>query len=493
MPLSIDDSQMEDAKTQATAPSIDFSLRPQALGNHSLLSDEKVSSLLRRVDFLAFTIIYSIVVRYKVGIYPTLYLSKRFALLAVLLGASLWVVQAQHLDRIRSGFHSVARLMVATFLAGSSLGVVFYLFSPEVFQAQYGVYGRSIILLVLGAFIAVGSIVRLLIWRLINRATENSRWLLITGHGDPGVTEFRKEWQAKPEKQLTILTQQQQGIHPSIDEANSRLWQELKERLKEPWTGMIISGHVDLPPEVIHEVFHAKLHGLPVFSLSDFYERYWSKVPVSHLDGEWLALSSGFDLLHSTTQVQLKRFTDILFAGSLLLLASPVIVLVALLVKLTSSGPVLFRQTRVGIHGNHFTCLKFRTMFTGSEKGAKYTQEVDARITQIGKILRKTRLDELPQLLNVLKGEMSFIGPRAEWDVLVDEYEKELPYYHLRHLVRPGLTGWAQVNYPYGANLEDTRKKFEYDLYYIKHYDLLLDLVIILRTVRVCLFGFGAR
>jgi exopolysaccharide biosynthesis polyprenyl glycosylphosphotransferase len=484
---------MEVAKIQAAAPAIDFSLRPQALGNHSLLSDEKVSSLLRRVDFLAFTIIYSIVVRFKVGIYPTLYLSKRFALLAILLGASLWVVQAQHLDRIRSGFHCVARLIVAATLAGSALGVVFYLFSPEVFQAQYGVYSRSIILTILGLFVAVGSAVRLVIWRWINRATENSRWLLITGQSDPGVTEFYKEWQSKPENQLTILTQRHNDIHPPLLEANHGLWQDLKGRLKEPWTGMIISGHVDLPPEIIHEVFHAKLHGLPVFSLSDFYERYWSKVPVSHLDGEWLALSSGFDLLHSTTQVQLKRFTDILFAGGLLLLASPVILLVALLVKLTSSGPVLFRQTRVGIHGNNFTCLKFRTMFTGSEKGNKYTQKADSRITPIGKILRKTRLDELPQLINVLKGEMSFIGPRAEWDVLVDDYEKELPYYHLRHLVRPGLTGWAQVNYPYGANLEDTRKKFEYDLYYIKHYDLLLDLVIILRTIRVCLFGFGAR
>ena len=132
-------------------------------------------------------------------------------------------------------------------------------------------------------------------------------------------------------------------------------------------------------------------------------------------------------------------------------------------------------------------------MVAGSEKGDRYTQMNDTRITRLGGFLRKSHLDELPQLINVLRGEMSFIGPRAEWNKLVRNYEQQFPYYHLRHLVRPGLTGWAQVNYPYGANLEDTRMKLEYDLYYIKFHSLYLDFIIIIRTLHVCLFGVGSR
>ena len=231
-------------------------------------------------------------------------------------------------------------------------------------------------------------------------------------------------------------------------------------------------------------------------ALSEGYEQYWSRVPVTHLQGEWFALSRGFDLLHSPIQTQLKRASDLLLAGGLLVCATPVMLLVALAVKLDSRGPILFKQQRVGLYGVDFTCLKFRSMCVRQvtdDQGSKYTDKNDKRLTRLGGFLRKTRLDELPQLFNVLRGHMSFIGPRAEWNDLVRGYEHELPYYHLRHLVRPGLTGWAQVNYPYGANLEDTRMKLEYDLYYIKFYSLYLDLVIVLRTVRVCLFGVGGR
>jgi lipopolysaccharide/colanic/teichoic acid biosynthesis glycosyltransferase len=188
---------------------------------------------------------------------------------------------------------------------------------------------------------------------------------------------------------------------------------------------------------------------------------------------------------------RLKRMSDLLLASVGLVLASPVLAVTAAVVWLEDRGPVFFRQSRVGRNGTPFQIVKFRTMAAGSDQGDRYTRPGDARITRVGKFLRTSRIDEIPQLWNVLRGEMSMIGPRAEWDKLVADYEREIPCYFFRHLVKPGITGWAQVNYPYGANLEDTRRKLEYDLYYIRHYSFRLDAAIVLKTIHIMLFGKG--
>ena len=451
-----------------------------------------VAGLLRLLDFALFTALYMLVVRWRLGMFPTLFLSKRYLMLAFLMGASLWLVQAHRVERYLSLGHAIVRLLSGTFLAGSFLGVIFYMVSPELFQSQYGLYGRSVVILTLGGFVVGGVLVRVVFWRWLGRVARGWRWLLIAGAEDPGVEEFRRAYSKSPADELVFLSDRFLSVGDGMGEAVGS-WDEVSERLQQPWTGILLSGHAKIPEQVIREVLHAKIHGMPVMGVVDFCERYWRRVPVAHLHGEWLALSHGFDLLHSPVQVQLKRFMDIVLALGLFLFAAPLMAVIAIAVRLSSKGPVLFRQTRVGWHGEKFTCLKFRTMAEGSETGGRYTAQNDARVTLLGAILRKMRLDELPQLWNVLRGEMSFIGPRAEWDALVAEYENVIPYYHLRHLVRPGLTGWAQVNYSYGANLEDTRMKLEYDFYYIKHYNLFLDMVIVLRTVRVCLLGVGAR
>src|SRR5213075_2641111 len=167
--------------------------------------------------------------------------------------------------------------------------------------------------------------------------------------------------------------------------------------------------------------------------------------------------------------------------------------IVALIVRVGSGRPVLFSQSRVGRENSIFTIHKFRTMVSrdGPNLDDIYTREGDPRITRVGRWLRKLRLDEVPQLWNVLRGDMSLIGPRAEWDQLVARYEKEIPCYHFRHLVKPGITGWAQVNYPYGANIDDTMRKLEYDLYYIRHFSFRLDATIVLKTIHIMLFGKG--
>jgi lipopolysaccharide/colanic/teichoic acid biosynthesis glycosyltransferase len=189
----------------------------------------------------------------------------------------------------------------------------------------------------------------------------------------------------------------------------------------------------------------------------------------------------------------LKRLFDVALASVLLVICSPIMGVITLLIWWRYGKPALFRQTRVGREGQLFTIYKFRTMShaTPEEEQDIYTRAEDPRVTRLGRWLRKLRLDELPQMWNVLRGEMSLIGPRAEWIKCAERYEQKIPFYHFRHLVKPGITGWAQVNYPYGESDEDAIEKLKYDLYYIRHYSLKLDAMIALKTVHTMLFGKG--
>jgi exopolysaccharide biosynthesis polyprenyl glycosylphosphotransferase len=190
-----------------------------------------------------------------------------------------------------------------------------------------------------------------------------------------------------------------------------------------------------------------------------------------------------------------KRGFDIATSLALLLLTLPVLLLASLLVVLESPGPILYRQQRVGLGGRPFVLLKLRSMRADAEKdGApRWAQTRDPRVTKVGRLIRRTRIDELPQLWNVLQGDMSFVGPRPERPAFVDDFCQQIPFYAERHCVKPGITGWAQTNYPYGASLEDARNKLSYDLYYAKNHGLFLDLIILLQTIRVILWADGSR
>ncbi len=247
----------------------------------------------------------------------------------------------------------------------------------------------------------------------------------------------------------------------------------------------------DLPAGLPDRLVRLHFEGVPTYTLELFHERVWKKIPLYRINQAWL-FQGGFHLAREPLFERVKRVSDILLALSVLLISAPFIVLAALAIRLEDGGPVFFRQTRIGRHRAPFYLYKLRTMRTAVE-GSRYTAKGDKRITRIGTLLRASRLDELPQLWNVLKGDMSMIGPRAEWDVLVRDYEREIPCYHFRHLVRPGITGWAQINYPYGAGIEDTLRKLEYDLFYIRHYSFQLDASIVLKTIHVMLFGKGSR
>lgn len=241
------------------------------------------------------------------------------------------------------------------------------------------------------------------------------------------------------------------------------------------------------------ELLNCRVAGIEVIEGESFYEKLTGKIVVSQIKPAWLIFSNGFK--QSFLRLFMKRFEDLVFSILLSIVFMPVILLVALLVKLDSKGPVLFSQDRLGKDKKPYKVYKFRSMVTDAEKksGPVWAQDQDDRITRFGHFIRKTRLDELPQLFNVLKGEMSFVGPRPEREHFVNELEKQIPFYRERFSTKPGLTGWAQVNYGYGANMEDAVEKLNYELFYIKNMSIMMDLVIIFRTVKTVLFGEGAR
>jgi exopolysaccharide biosynthesis polyprenyl glycosylphosphotransferase len=246
----------------------------------------------------------------------------------------------------------------------------------------------------------------------------------------------------------------------------------------------------DLPDDISRRLMQLYFSGVPTYTLELFHQVYWRKIPLYRLNHTWL-FQEGFPIAREPVFERVKRASDVILATIGILLSIPLIVPSMVAIWLGDRGPIFFRQTRIGRNRVPFHILKLRTMRPRSDKDSKYTELGDSRITKVGKFLRNTRLDELPQLWNVLRGDMSLIGPRAEWDELVNSYEKEIPCYHFRHLVKPGITGWAQVNYPYGANLEDTIRKLEYDLYYIRHFSFLIDAAIVLKTIHIMLFGKG--
>ena len=244
----------------------------------------------------------------------------------------------------------------------------------------------------------------------------------------------------------------------------------------------------------VADLLTIKTTGVHVNDMSSFVERETGRVDLDSVNPSWFIFSDGFSSGRRISTV-FKRSFDVFISLLLLLLTGPVILIFALLVKLESKGDAFFKQERVGLYGQKFNILKLRSMRADAEVAGKavWAAENDPRITRVGSFIRKVRIDELPQAWSVLKGEMSFVGPRPERPQFVDDLQTKMPFYAERHMVKPGITGWAQINYPYGASIEDSRHKLEYDLYYAKNYTPFLDLLILLQTIRVVLWPEGVR
>jgi len=260
------------------------------------------------------------------------------------------------------------------------------------------------------------------------------------------------------------------------------------DRMPTESNGIIVDLRADLPPKWEKFLARCALDGLPVYHIKQASESLTGRVQIEHLSENSLG-----SLLPSSIYARLKRMIDFAAGVASLPLIMPLGLVAAIAIKLDSRGPVLFQQARMGYRGKIFTIYKFRTMSVESDEGSKFTEGEDQRITRVGRFLRRYRIDELPQVINILKGEMSWIGPRPEALPLSHWYEREIPFYSYRHIVRPGISGWAQVQQGYAAKIRAVTDKLHYDFFYVKYFSAWLDILIVMKTVRTILTGFGAR
>lgn len=274
----------------------------------------------------------------------------------------------------------------------------------------------------------------------------------------------------------------------------SNVQYKLNERAVPHGAGTIICHFKswELSSEHNHLFIEAMKQGGWVEPLISFLDRNFGYTEVELLNDQYFLHQKAFSILSRKRHAIAKRAFDLFFSVGLLLITLPISLMTAILIKLESNGSIFFKQSRTGLHNKEFEVIKFRSMRQNAEKdGAKWAMKNDSRVTRVGKFIRKTRIDELPQLINVLKGEMSLIGPRPEREVFISKLEKTIPYYRFRHAVRPGISGLAQVKYQYGASIEDAVWKHKYDTYYIKYYNVPLDIKILFLTVKTVLFGMG--
>ena len=279
---------------------------------------------------------------------------------------------------------------------------------------------------------------------------------------------------------------------PETNDSFLGTYEELQKIVEKRNVNRIIITDTKIEETMIDKLLNYMVSGLVIHDASEFYESVEGRIDSTLINKKWMLETSGFGILHNRIQQNIKRILDISISSILLIVMFIPMILCGLIIMIDSKGPIFFKQKRVGLGNKVFKIIKFRTMKLHDKNDySLYASDEDGRITKFGKFMRKTRMDELPQLICIFRGEMSFIGPRPEWIELVKEYSVKIPNYNLRHLIKPGITGWAQVNYPYGENLDDTIKKLEYDLYYMKHQTFLLDILIVMKTVRTVLFGQG--
>jgi len=319
--------------------------------------------------------------------------------------------------------------------------------------------------------------------------------LLILGSGEQAGRIVRKLEEVE-DSGYSVAVQVGEGAEPRLVARHAAVFQEatgLSEIARNNRVEVVVVALDDRRGRMpIRELMECKLAGRTMVNGVTFYEGLTGTILVENMNPSWIIFSDGFRINRRIELV--KRGVDIILSLTGLVLSAPIAIISALIIKLESKGPVLYRQTRVGKGGKPFELFKFRSMYEDAERdGPAWAAPGDSRVTGFGAFMRTTRIDELPQLWNILKWDMSFVGPRPERPVFVSGLQEKIPYYSLRHAVRPGLTGWAQISYPYGASEEDALRKLEYDLYYVKNMSGLMDAMIIMRTIKTVLFQKGGR
>jgi sugar transferase (PEP-CTERM system associated) len=384
----------------------------------------------------------------------------------------------------------LARQAVAFVIGGLGLIVVYYIV-PQAYIGR-GVLGLALFI----SFVALATF-RSLFMRLVEVEAFKRR-VLILGAGERAAQIHNRMRRRSDRRGFSIVGYLRCPNDPVIVPDDLVLTHEgtLRALAKREQVDEIVVGVDDRRGRLpMDELLECRQAGVTITDLTTFFERESGRVQLSLLDPSWLVFSRGFNV--TPLHLLAKRCFDLLAAMTLLLLCWPLMLLVVLAIRIESGRgqPILYRQERVGEHGKTFWLYKFRSMRTDAEMDgvARWASKDDNRVTRVGRISRKLRFDELPQLWNVLKGEMSIVGPRPERPHFVADLATKIRYYSLRHCMKPGLAGWAQLSYPYGASEEDAAEKLKYDLFYVKNHNLLLDMVILIETVEVVLFGRGAR
>jgi sugar transferase (PEP-CTERM system associated) len=382
-----------------------------------------------------------------------------------------------------------ARISAAVATAGILLAFLFY-------ALPHWEFGRGIFLIQMAFVWCFGFLWRNALYR-INPITSGKEKVLILGAGESGAALLHLlQLPHSPYEAVGFLDDDPEKLGKTIATLPVLgKTSQIKEIGKDTGAATtLLAITEERSKELIKTVLDARLKGMTIKDMPSVFEDITKSVPVEHLRDDWLVFTDGFNLITKPYVQKIKRLGDFWISGMLLLLSSPIILLTVLAIRIDSPGPVFFRQQRVGKGGKPFILWKFRSMRQDAEEnGVQWATEQDSRTTRVGRIIRILRIDELPQIYNVFLGEMSLIGPRPERPEFVRQLEAEIPYYGIRHSVSPGITGWAQINYPYGASVEDSKRKLEYDIYYIKNMSPLLDTKIILKTIGVVLFGQGAR
>ena len=407
-----------------------------------------------------------------------------FALVMVLCMSALGLYQT-HGESFRTTVH---RLFIAYGLSLMLISVVFYLV-PDAYIGR-GVMAWS-------SLFALGSVllIRVLFFRVTDIGLPKRR-VLVLGNGTEAEGVIRFLHQSPGSRSIEYA-----GLYPVMPErdaqGNERVLDhdQLRRTAKELKVSEIVIAVRERRGGVLplRQLLDAKLHGVKVMDLQSFYEREEGVLRIDSMRASWMIFGNGFD--QGMSRDVIKRLFDLVASVALLVLALPILLVAMAAIVLESGFPIFYRQQRVGQGGEPFNIIKLRSMRQDAEADgkARWATANDSRVTRVGAFLRKTRIDELPQLWSVVRGDMSFVGPRPERQVFVEQLTEKIPFYDVRHSVKPGVTGWAQVRYPYGATIEDGLHKLQYDLYYVKNHSLFLDLMIMVETVQVVLLGKGAR
>lgn len=405
----------------------------------------------------------------------------------VILQAAVFALGAYSRVNIRKYVETSIRIFVAFICALGVLTLIFYSFP------QWAIWRSVIILAMLAAFMMV-LLVRFFAVRVINLDLLKQR-VAVIGVGDQAA-RIENLLQSSQMVGFTCVGYIDFGAEVAkvpaskiIPRVNSLADFVIQENVDEVVVALQ-DRRQGLPSQALVE---CRLRGVDVVDYMTFFACETGRVDLDMIQPSWFAFSGGFR--GNSSYRGFKRVLDLGASLALLCLSLPIMILAAIATRLDGPGPIILRQTRVGLNGNPFVLLKFRTMIADAEADGvpRWADQNDSRITRVGSLLRRTRIDELPQLFNILKGEMSFVGPRPERPHFVEQLNRQIPYFEYRHALKPGLAGWAQLYHHYAASVSDTKRKLEYDLYYVTHCGLLLDLLIILQTVRVVFWPNGVR